>query len=244
MPRSITKLQRWLDLISYLVGRRYPVGVEDVMTHVPAYAEKWRTEDPSARAMVRRMFERFAVADVVREEGPIRAVLRRAATERRRCRIRYVSSGAAEPEDRVICPYVIAYANGAWYAIAYCTKREGVRLFRVDRIVAVEELEAGFDVPPDFDPAAYIADGRLYRADEELEAVVRYSPRIARWVRERGPVEERDDGSVAVRLRVADVHWLVRHVLMHAPEAEVLEPAELRQEVARAADRVLERVPA
>ncbi len=196
-----------------------------------------RLERAIAAGSPEELLERFAVEDGAPEVGPVRALLRRAATERRRCRIRYLSSGAAQPGDRVVCPYVVAWANGAWYAIAYCTQREGVRLFRVDRIVAVEALEEGFDVPDDFDPADYVEEGRLYRADEELVAVVRYAPRIARWVRERGPVEELDDGGAAVRLRVADVHWLVRHVLMHAPDAEVLEPAELRREVARAAAR-------
>ena len=55
---TITKPQRWLDLIAFLVKRRFPVSVEEIMEGVPAYAEKWRTEDQTARATVRRMFER------------------------------------------------------------------------------------------------------------------------------------------------------------------------------------------
>ncbi|HEX6938251.1 MAG TPA: WYL domain-containing protein [Longimicrobiales bacterium] len=58
MSERITKLQRWLDLISYLVGRKVPVAVEDIMENVPAYAEKWRSEDETARATARRTFER------------------------------------------------------------------------------------------------------------------------------------------------------------------------------------------
>ncbi|HEY8483727.1 MAG TPA: WYL domain-containing protein [Longimicrobiales bacterium] len=185
--------------------------------------------------------QRFAADDGATGDGSVRAVLRRAAAERRRCRIAYLASGTRRPDERVVHPYLLAYASGAWYVIAHCTKREAVRLFRLDRIVTAEVVEGTFEVPDDFDPKAYIAGGRIYRADEEIEAVVRYSPRIARWVRERGPVEELEDGSVAVRLRVADVHWLVRHVLQHGAEAEVVEPAELRLEVARAAARVLGR---
>lgn len=58
MSDKITKLQRWLDLIAYLLGRRYPVTVERVMEGVPAYAEKWKTEEAKARETVRRQFER------------------------------------------------------------------------------------------------------------------------------------------------------------------------------------------
>lgn len=197
-----------------------------------------RLEGSVASCSPEELLERFAVDEGGRDDGSVRALLRRAAAERLRCRIRYVASGAAEPEDRVVCPYLLAYANGAWYAIAHCMKRGGVRLFRVDRIVAAETVEGTFELPADFDPANYITDGRIYRADEETEVAVRYSPRIARWIREKGPVEEREDGSVVVRLRVADVHWLVRHVLQYGPDAEVMAPAELRREVARAAARV------
>jgi len=200
-----------------------------------------RLESAVAATPPEGLLKRFAVDDGSPGDGSVRAVLRQAAAERRRCRIAYLSSGTTRPDERVVCPYVLAYANGAWYVIAYCTKREGVRLFRLDRIVTAEVVDGTFEVPADFHPANYITEGRVYRADEEIEAVVRYSPRIARWIRERGPVEELEDGSVAVRLRVADVHWLVRHVLQHGADAEVLEPADLRREVARAAERVLGR---
>ncbi|HEY8483728.1 MAG TPA: WYL domain-containing protein [Longimicrobiales bacterium] len=58
MPERITKFQRWLDLIAYLVGKKLPVSVEDIMENVPAYEEKWRKEDETARATARRTFER------------------------------------------------------------------------------------------------------------------------------------------------------------------------------------------
>jgi proteasome accessory factor B len=53
-----TKLQRHLDVIAYLVGRRLPVSVEELMEGIPAYAEKWNTGDATSRDSVRRMFER------------------------------------------------------------------------------------------------------------------------------------------------------------------------------------------
>lgn len=200
-----------------------------------------RLEGAVASTPPDELLKRFAVDDGTSGDGSVRDVLRRAAKARRRCRIVYLSSGRTRPEDRVVCPYLLGFANGAWYLIAHCTKREDVRLFRLDRVVEAEVVDGTFEVPEDFDPGAYIAGGRLYRAGEEVEAVVRYSARIARFARERGPVEEQDDGSVVVRLRVSDPSWLVRHVLMHAPDAEVVEPAELRAAVARAAERVLGR---
>jgi predicted DNA-binding transcriptional regulator YafY len=57
VTEKITKLQRWLDLIAFLIGRRYPVSVDQIMEAVPAYAEG-RSDDPTAVESVRRMFER------------------------------------------------------------------------------------------------------------------------------------------------------------------------------------------
>lgn len=196
-----------------------------------------RLEHAVASRPPEELLQRFAIDDGAPDDD-VFATLRKAAADRRRCRIRYVASGSTEAEARVICPYTIAWANGAWYAIAFCTTRGDIRLFREDRVVEAVLLDESFDPPVDFDPSVYIRDGRIFRADEEVEVAVRYSPRIARWIREKGPVEERDDGSVVVRHAVADPRWLVRHVLRYGTEAEVLEPEEYRRLVAATARRI------
>jgi predicted DNA-binding transcriptional regulator YafY len=73
MPDKPTKLQRWLDIISYLVGRRLPVSADELMRGVPAFAERWASDDPKDHEAVRRMFERDK--DELRRFGiPIRTV--------------------------------------------------------------------------------------------------------------------------------------------------------------------------
>lgn len=55
---TTTKVQRWLDLLAVLVGRRLPVSVDEIMERVPAYRDRWLSDDETARESVRRMFER------------------------------------------------------------------------------------------------------------------------------------------------------------------------------------------
>ena len=187
------------------------------------------------------LLERIAVNPGDDSPEGIRGRLVEAARERRRCEIDYLKRGAPEPEQRSVDPYVLLAASGTWYLVAYCHRSEDVRVFRADRVVSVAVTEERFAVPEGFDPEAYMRDGRVYRAGdavEEVEARVRYSPRIARWVEERGPVEQQEDGSVVVRYRVADPGWLVRHVLEHGADAEVLEPADVREAVAETAARM------
>jgi len=69
----ISKVQRWLDLIAYLVARRLPVAVEELMERLPAYAQDWVGGSEKARDSVRRKFERDK--DELRAQGiPIETV--------------------------------------------------------------------------------------------------------------------------------------------------------------------------
>jgi proteasome accessory factor B len=73
MSAGPTKLQRWLDIIAYLVGRRLPVSADELLRNVPAYAERWASDDRKAQESARRGFERDK--DELRRLGiPIRTV--------------------------------------------------------------------------------------------------------------------------------------------------------------------------
>jgi proteasome accessory factor C len=161
----------------------------------------------------------------------IRAALREGARERRSCRITYLKPGAPRPEPRTVDPYVLIVAEGHWYLVGHCHRNQEVRIFRTDRVVEATLLDDRFSVPESFDPSAVVRDGRVFAPSEEVEATVRYAARIARWIEEQGPVERQPDGSVLVRYRVSDPTWLVRHVLQHGPDAEVLAPPEMREAV-------------
>jgi len=58
MPEPITKVQRWLDLVTYLLTRHFPVPVEELMERLPAYARDWKGGEKKDRDSVRRKFER------------------------------------------------------------------------------------------------------------------------------------------------------------------------------------------
>lgn len=169
--------------------------------------------------------------------GPLLALLRDATRARRPCRIRYLKPGATLPEERRLHPYVLVFASGHWYAIGADPAAAGIRAFRLDRMLDVAIEDGGFEVPDDFRAGDWIEEGGLFFAETEMVARVRYSPRVARWLRERagpGEAERQDepDGSLVVWHRVADPGWLVRHVLVYGAEAELLEPEGMRELIA------------
>jgi len=181
---------------------------------------------------------RYGVEDPESGATGLRGLIRRASEEGRRCLIRYLAPGHPESGERLFSPYVLAYGSGHWYTIGHCGRADAVRVFRLDRIVQARLTEEHFQIPADFDAGEYLEEGRVFRSDTEVEVHVRYSRRVADWVRERGPVEEESDGAVVVGYRVADPDWAVRHVLRYGREAELLGPPELREMVAGVLERV------
>lgn len=73
MTDPISKTQRWLDLIAFLIGHRFPVSVEQIMEAVPSYARDADSGDPTKAASARRKFERDK--DELRDMGiPIKTI--------------------------------------------------------------------------------------------------------------------------------------------------------------------------
>jgi len=173
----------------------------------------------------------------------IRETLLAGARDHHPCAIVYAKSGADDMDARVVHPYALIYGDGAWYVVGWCAVKEGMRVFRLDRILEAAEGDGTFEVPRDFDPAAYVSAARVYHAEHDVEVRVRYSPKIVRWVRERAAAgkvgwEEEPDGSVVIRHRVADPHWVVSHALGYGPDAEILEPVEIREMMREVVERM------
>jgi proteasome accessory factor C len=161
------------------------------------------------------------------------AAVQRAMAARRKLRIQYRGGGKTEATERTVRPYALVIASGSWYALAYCELVEAIRSFRVDRIESVDDTGDAYEIPATFSVDEHLNDRKVLRVGEPRRMRVRYSPRIARWIAEREGVEPDADGSLTMDHPLLDVPWGVRHVLQYGPDAEVLEPAEVREELTR-----------
>lgn len=187
----------------------------------------------------------FAVSNRAPDPQGIREALTTAVYERRPCAIRYLKPGAEAPSCRVVHPYLVVHSEATWYVVAKCTTVCAERLFRLDRILSLDHSDGTFATPQDFDAEEYLTrtpEGWILGPGSR-EAVVRYSPKVARWLEERAEyrsvsMKAHSDGSVTVRHNVADPHWLASHVLRFGVEAEVLAPHDLRNMVADMARKV------
>ncbi|HET8763043.1 MAG TPA: WYL domain-containing protein, partial [Gemmatimonadales bacterium] len=143
-----------------------------------------------------------------------REVLRHATRDRHKVRIGYRKADAAEAGERVICPYGLIFSRGTWYLVAHCESSAGLRVFRLDRIMKVEQLDESFDGPEEEVLASVVRDGHVFHTEDPVASVtIRYSPAVAGWIAEREGVPLDEDGSLTRDYPLADTDWAVRHVL-------------------------------
>lgn len=155
------------------------------------------------------------------------STLRHAVREHRAVSITYRAGGATESSVRTVCPQAVVYVEQMWYAVAL--NDDGtLRFYRLDRVEQVTLNNDTFE-PDDTVLGRVVKTGRAFGSATERRMTVWYSPRIARWIAERAGVPLADDGSLTMEHPVADDSWAVRHVLQYGPEAELVNPPELRQ---------------
>ncbi len=146
-------------------------------------------------------------------------------------------------DERTIDPYRLEFQRGRWYLTGYDHLRNEERNYRLDRVEGTVTLT---DLPP-FEPPTTAVPGRALGAwelggEEPIRAVVRIDGPQARWVVQHvGPdhvrsgesVGDGGDGAVVVELPVTNRAALRSFVLSFLEHAEILEPAELRDDLVR-----------
>ncbi|MEO7117389.1 MAG: WYL domain-containing protein [Candidatus Limnocylindrales bacterium] len=195
-----------------------------------------------------------AIAQVPRNDRFTRVfrTLTEAWANRRVVEIEYDPS-AYDPSRTVrkarVRPYAIepSALTHALYLIGWDEERGGRRTFKVERILSASMTTQTFE-PDAGGPTAH----ELLRAwdvmsDEPAErVVVRFDPSVARRAAETRwhpsqELAEEPDGALRWTGRISGLHEIKIWILGWGADVEVLEPAELRQEIAadlrRAADR-------
>ena len=129
--------------------------------------------------------------------------------------------------------------DGFWYLFGFCHLRLDHRLFRLDRIRHIRLLTEKF-VPPE-NGAQEMELGTAWGMElgPEYQFQVRFWGDSARFVRgtqfhPSQEVQEETGGAVLFAAKARGLRPVARWVLSFGGEAEVLEPAELREMVAEA----------
>jgi proteasome accessory factor C len=158
----------------------------------------------------------------------------------RRVHLRHYNPTRDEDTERDVDPMRLVLVEGRTYLEGWCRRAEGVRLFRLDRVLSVDVLDVAAKVPRK--AKSRDLDAGLFQASEsDVLAELELGPE-ARWFAEYHPCEsvtELPDGRLRVGLRAPDLAWVRRQVLKLGEDARVVSPPELAAEVAATAAATL-----
>jgi len=171
-----------------------------------------------------------------------REVVQSALRAKKAVHMTYYTASKDEITERTVDPMRMLIVEGRSYLEAWCRRAEGVRLFRLDRVDGVTQLDEPAAPPPYAEQTDTTAGLFRSRPDQAVAQLI-LSP-DARWVSEYYPVEhaaELDDGRLRVWMRYADTSWMVRLLLGLGGDVEVAEPVALREELRSRATAALVR---
>jgi predicted DNA-binding transcriptional regulator YafY len=168
--------------------------------------------------------------------GQIRAAL----SARRRVHLRYYVPGRDEATERDVDPMRLLVVEGRPYLEGWCLRAEGMRLFRLDRVLSLDVLDVPSAPPAEAEPVD--VDQGLFRPSPGDVLVELELSAAGRWVAEYYPCEsvtDLEDGRLRVGLRTPDTGWVRRLALRLGEDGRVVSPPSLVTQVREAANAAL-----
>lgn len=157
--------------------------------------------------------------------------------ERRQLRFRYRARTTNADSKRTVSPQRLTHYRDNWYLDVYDHDREALRSFAVDRIVEPHALDQpALDVTDaDLDEMLSSSYG-IFAGKPKAWATIRFSEHAARWVadehwhsQQKG--EWLPDGRYELQVPYSNSRELLMDVLKYGPDAEVVAPVPLREEM-------------
>lgn len=158
-------------------------------------------------------------------ESQLTQALHGAISRRKALEISYTSSTAAAASNRVIDPLEIIEDAGHIYLSAYCHRVNEYRTFRLDRIQILHEVD-----PPS---PRLSTENHSSLSPALLELRVHNNARLHREIFSGEYV----DGAIFATFFSNE--WLLRTVISAGADVELINPAELRAEIASQGEKIL-----
>lgn len=206
-----------------------------------AFAKIKTSLGPRAAAYLDRMFSRVYQTQIggdYAEKAELIDQLLLAVEECRVAFITYHSSRSSEPLSYPIEPYGLVAHRGSLYVVGHSQQHDEVRHWKVDRIESVSVEQFPFQRPADFDLERHLAGSLgVYHGRQAVRVRVRFAPSAARYLGEKRMhasqrVRRERDGGATVEWTLSSTVEARSFILSFGSAAEVLEPAELRAEIA------------
>ena len=154
-------------------------------------------------------------------------IIKTAVIQCREIKIVYENTNG-ERSKRIIQPLKISYKSKEWYLKAFCMEKQDFRIFKLNRIVALELLENTF-VP------------RIYQESKNNlqqtypQIILLFSKEIAYRVYDEfdeTEIEYQENGDLKVCVEMPVDTWLTGYLLSFGVQVEIIEPEYLKGVIA------------
>ena len=231
-PLMLTDDEALAVTLGLLTARRLGLGIAAPAVE-GALAKVERVLPPGVRGRVAAVQDALTIDLPARPEAPPSATLvglSEAAHAGNRVKLRYASAQGVETE-RCLDPYGLAFIAGRWYAAGWCHLRADLRLFRLDRVLAIDATEEQFTRPPDFDCLEFVraslarAPG-IWRVEAVLDLAIEEAER---WIPAHLATIAPNDGGpgVLICLQTDCLQWVARFLIGLGCPFTVRRPGEL-----------------
>jgi len=165
----------------------------------------------------------------------------------RKLKIVYQKPQDPAGELRLINPYHIVNDAGQSYVIAFCEKRQNIRVFALSRILEARLTSDQFSLPQDFNIRDFLKQRFGAEPKEKpFQVQLEFDRESAPYVKERlwfqeQVVEQNPDGSLILTFQTRSLLETVRWVLSWGSAVKVLEPKELKTRILEESRRLMQK---
>ena len=159
-----------------------------------------------------------------------------ATLERKEISFDYRARSTDETTRRRVSPQRLTHYRGNWYLDAFDHDREALRSFSVDRITGAKMLDGAARDVPEAELERHLAGGYgIFSGDPKGTATIRFNAKSARWVADEHWHSKQQgrflaDGRYELKLPYSVPRELLMDVLHYGADAEIVEPAMLREQ--------------
>jgi len=194
------------------------------------------------RGTTRAIKIRMSQASHLTGKGSIHQQLVAAIDKRRIVQIEYQSFTEWERIVTKLRPFQLFFSRRSWYVVGRSSLHREVRMFNLTRITAAKLLRERFTMPRNFDLDKYLRNAwhLIPGPGRDAHVKVHFKPLVAGNVAEvlwhkTQRTKLLDDGSLEFTATVSGLNEIAWWILGYGDQAEVLQPARLRQLIAQRA---------
>ena len=147
-----------------------------------------------------------------------------------KCLISFLYRGQEKEETRMVEPLQLLFKSQAWYLYGFCRKKQDFRLFKLSRVSQCQILPETFERK-----TVQLAINKEKVKEELVSLTLKFDKSQAFRVYEEfsGQIRQDPDGNLLVETEFPKHSSLYSYLLSFLDSVEVLEPLEVRQELAQ-----------